>query len=431
MTYLATEMLLYLLSAAAIGMVLGGLIWGGGKRRQMRALRADLMTRLESQKAAHEKTRLSLERADVRMQEAVEAAKADAKRLIGELQRAVEGERRKADEARTDLEELRARTEKEDQEGRASSQAALTAAMRAADVEKAAAAQALAREAQARAHMEELRLLIGAEKLAVENARTELDKARIGWEETRAEMQAAFEAERTAHEQAKRALDDIRSTLSKTFGPEAFGMAAANGSAVDADPERPAPLQARGHNLTALPLVMDMAAAGEALNYPDHDEADIEDREDMSLELVSSFDTEPDATLYLEPEEVVEVAEPADSEAEIREIGAGRAERQGPEAPARPEGFLDQAPDQADDLKAIEGIGEGIERRLNDQGCYQYRQLADLTAKDIDWLSAAIDVTPSQIAADRWVQQAKRLEGGAEDDATFEGGTADRKNAAG
>ncbi|MGI9504952.1 MAG: hypothetical protein ACR2RE_18055, partial [Geminicoccaceae bacterium] len=61
MTYLATEMLLYLLSTALIGLVLGWLIWGSRQRRKLGQLRADLMGALESERAAHQEVRIALD----------------------------------------------------------------------------------------------------------------------------------------------------------------------------------------------------------------------------------------------------------------------------------------------------------------------------------------------------------------------------------
>ncbi|MEZ5935511.1 MAG: hypothetical protein R3F54_27050 [Alphaproteobacteria bacterium] len=307
MTYLATEMVLYLLSAALIGLALGGLIWGGGKRRQLKALRADLMARLESQKAAHEKTRLALDSAETRTKEAVRAASADAARSLAELEGALDAERLKAEEAESALEQMRADVERARNEGNASQREALDNALRAVEVERSAAAQAQAREAQSRAQIEELRLLIGAEKLAAENARAELDALR-------AEMRQTIDSERAAHEQATTALHEIRSALARSFGPEALGVAAAAAAgAVIAGPdqEEDAGVSAgQPASLPLFPLMTDRAADSEALHDPDDDEADSEDREDPSFDLATSIDAGLEPESDLDMHDVFEVVEP-------------------------------------------------------------------------------------------------------------------------
>ena len=58
-------------------------------------------------------------------------------------------------------------------------------------------------------------------------------------------------------------------------------------------------------------MMTDMAAAGEALNNPDLDEADIEDREDPSLDLSSTIEAEPVPALDLGIQEAVEVVDPS------------------------------------------------------------------------------------------------------------------------
>ena len=443
MTYLATEMLLYLLSAAIIGLVLGWLIWGSGQRRKLRALRHDLMATIEAEREAHHETKLLLDDAENATREAVEEAKADAKRSLAELRQTVDAERQAAQEAYTALEKMRAEMDEAVQAGQASGQEAVDQAMRAANAEKAAAADAIAKEAQSRAQIEELRLLIGAEKLAAESARSELAR-------TRAEMEAKLNAERAAHEQAKLALDDIRSTLSRTLGPAALDLA---GTAGNGDAGSPPASEATGWNgdagrtdrtgpgtaggrSSSFSMMTDMATAGEALNNPDLDEADIEDREEMNLDLSPTIDTEPAqepdpaVTTDSDMDETVEVVDPAppppSDRIELRPLPLDSAK------PERPAMFLDRQPDDVDDLQKIDGISLEIERRLHSAGCYLYRQLAELSPKDIDWLASEIGVTTYQIAADRWVEQAKSLNTNDESEkGTIFLQEKDRENAAG
>lgn len=441
MTYLATEMLLYLLSAALIGLVLGWLIWGAGRRRKMNALKSDLTATIEMEREAHHATKLSLDEADAKMREAIEAARADANRSLAELRKTVDAERLAAQEAHTALERMRGDMEEALEVGKTSGQEAVDQAMRTANAEKAAAAEAMGKEAQLRAQLEELRLLIGAEKLAAESARSELQAIR-------ANMGAELDAERVAHEKAKIALDDIQSTLARTLGSAALGVTGKDASAPAAAPTSDetrgqqdlgrdrttdmAGFSAAPNSASPFSMMTDMAAAGEALNNPDLDEADIEDREDMSLDLSSTIDTAPEPELDLEVQDAIEVVDPTPPPVPDRiELRPMPVE---PARPERPAIFLDGRPDDPDELMEIDGISPEIKRRLHKSGCYHYRQLAGLTPRDLDWLAREIDVSTYQMAADRWVDQAKALlrksDVGADQGKAFIGG-ADRKNAAG
>ncbi len=65
--------------------------------------------------------------------------------------------------------------------------------------------------------------------------------------------------------------------------------------------------------------------------------------------------------------------------------------------------------DQADDLKALRGIGEWIEQKLNLIGIYTYRQIANLTNEDSHAIAEAIELFPEQIEKEQWVAQAQTL----------------------
>ncbi len=462
MIYLAAEIVLYLLAAAFVGLLCGWIIWGLGRRKQFQEIREDLASSLDLEMSAHQETRLALAEADGRIKLAVEQAKEDAVRSLGELRPTIENERKRAEAAEAELKALRGELEMAnrggtaidqkaiedalraanaeesvaaeaavkkaqmradaaeaelaqlrsergiaDREGRTADQKAIEAALSAANAEKAAAAEAMAKEAQSRAQIEELRLLIGAEKLAAENARSELAQMQAG-------MQAELEAERTSHERVKLALDGIRSTLANTFGAEAANMVAGPADTADtAETESPPEPVASGITLgpkskpSAVNMMTDIDVAGEALNNLDHDEADSEDREDLGLDLSPNVDLGKETTLN------VEVGKAADAEdVQIRAVPDRIELRPVPGTPTalgRPSHMLVERPDDADDLQRIDGITDVIERNLNENGCYYYRQLADMTTSDIDWLAQAINLTPYQIADDRWIYQAKKL----------------------
>lgn len=65
--------------------------------------------------------------------------------------------------------------------------------------------------------------------------------------------------------------------------------------------------------------------------------------------------------------------------------------------------------DEKDDLKIINGIGPGIEKKLNTLGVYSFRQISELTEESIKQLTESIKFFPGRIDRDRWVEQASKL----------------------
>jgi predicted flap endonuclease-1-like 5' DNA nuclease len=69
--------------------------------------------------------------------------------------------------------------------------------------------------------------------------------------------------------------------------------------------------------------------------------------------------------------------------------------------------WLMAAPDGApDDLTIIRGLGPVLEQRLNDLGIYRYRQLAQMTPENAQWIAMRIQVVAGRIVRDRWAEQA-------------------------
>lgn len=64
---------------------------------------------------------------------------------------------------------------------------------------------------------------------------------------------------------------------------------------------------------------------------------------------------------------------------------------------------------EKDDLKLINGIGPGIQAKLNKAGIYSFRQISELTEESIAQVAAIIEFFPGRIARDRWVEQASKL----------------------
>lgn len=75
----------------------------------------------------------------------------------------------------------------------------------------------------------------------------------------------------------------------------------------------------------------------------------------------------------------------------------------------RPASLFDRRPDTVDDLKEVRGIGPVMERILNENGCYHFKQLANFSPRDIEWISQALGSFPDRIERDNWVGQAKTL----------------------
>ena len=75
----------------------------------------------------------------------------------------------------------------------------------------------------------------------------------------------------------------------------------------------------------------------------------------------------------------------------------------------KPAFLLKKAPPKRDDLKEISGVGPVMQRTLNKLGIYQFKQVANLSAADVRWVSENIDTFPDRIKRDKWVSQAKKL----------------------
>ena len=79
---------------------------------------------------------------------------------------------------------------------------------------------------------------------------------------------------------------------------------------------------------------------------------------------------------------------------------------------SKPQGFA-SAPSDIDELKRIKGIGPVIERTLNDLGIYQFKQIAEFSRDNIDWVEGYLSF-PGRIGREEWVSQARDLAAGKE-----------------
>lgn len=81
-----------------------------------------------------------------------------------------------------------------------------------------------------------------------------------------------------------------------------------------------------------------------------------------------------------------------------------------PGRPAPPATLLREWPGEADDLTRINGVGAAMERILNENGIWLYRQIAGFSSTDIAWLTRAVGALPGRLQSDGWVEQARNLQ---------------------
>jgi len=63
---------------------------------------------------------------------------------------------------------------------------------------------------------------------------------------------------------------------------------------------------------------------------------------------------------------------------------------------------------EKDNLQLIKGIGNVLERVLNEMGVFHFEQIANWTEKEINWIDKSI-AFPGRIQREKWVEQAKKL----------------------
>ena len=101
--------------------------------------------------------------------------------------------------------------------------------------------------------------------------------------------------------------------------------------------------------------------------------------------------------------------------------GSAKAEKAATDKPAKSgtkaktAGFkkLKAPQGEADNLKALPGVGPKLAERLNDYGIFHFHQLAAMTAEDVAAMDQALDLK-GRAERDNWVEEARKLMGGAE-----------------
>jgi len=94
-------------------------------------------------------------------------------------------------------------------------------------------------------------------------------------------------------------------------------------------------------------------------------------------------------------------AEKPAAKAEAKPKAAAKPKAEKAAAPAKaggaPKGLLKRAPADADDLKAIKGLGPKAVEALNGAGVYMYAQLSGFSEADLEWLAGETGLAASKL----------------------------------
>lgn len=88
---------------------------------------------------------------------------------------------------------------------------------------------------------------------------------------------------------------------------------------------------------------------------------------------------------------------PAEEKAEAKAAAKPKAEKAPAKAGGAPKGLLKKAPADADDLKAIKGLGPKAVEALNGAGVYMYAQLSGFSEADLEWLAGETGLAASKL----------------------------------
>ena len=92
---------------------------------------------------------------------------------------------------------------------------------------------------------------------------------------------------------------------------------------------------------------------------------------------------------------------PAEDKAEAKPKAAAKPKAEKAAAAAKaggaPKGLLKKAPADADDLKAIKGLGPKAVEALNGAGVYMYAQLSGFSEADLEWLAGETGLAASKL----------------------------------
>lgn len=119
--------------------------------------------------------------------------------------------------------------------------------------------------------------------------------------------------------------------------------------------------------------------------------------------------TREDATLRDEIERRDQRIAELEREAEASRMAAAEATPAKTRPVGEPPELLAAPQGRPDDLQRIRGIGRVLHRTLNQLGIHHFRQIADWTEAEIEWIASHINTFPDRIRRDRWTEQAAEL----------------------
>ncbi len=439
MAYLAVQMSLYLAGAALIGICLGWLFWGRTHHRRIAKIHSEMTASLEAERELSDKTRLELQDTEAKLERMLAAEKANSEKAVTEVQKLLGTEKEATRTARSENEKLRLEMEAAIDAEKVSASGALQEALQDAERLKVEVEEGKTRETQIRAELEELRLMAGAEKLAAESARAEV-------EQLRAKMQTSIDVEREASRAARQALDDIHTTLTRTFGEGAsviaaldtqsekkpiVGEAALISSSLKGDAQETDEGYQSGANdnldeeIKPVKIIAPLESSGidiepgTAFDVPDEKATASEQTEQSNEQVVpieTSLTLESDGTAPLDNEDRAAPHHDGGGISEADQLDPPITLEPQPanqEKQVRPSSFYEERPSEVDSLQEIGGIDSSIEKLLNEQGCYHFKQLAHFSSDDIDWLVDTLPDVPDlkeRIERDGWIEQARELQ---------------------
>ncbi len=422
LTYLAMELSLYLASAALIGVVLGWCIWGLNRQRHAAKIKEKMQVAIDAEKSVVADMRLELDELKAKLTKDLETERANSAKAQAKVRQLLEAEKEATHAARSEVTKLRQEMDEVIAAEKMSAANAIQDAMRDAESLTEAARTAKYRETQAKAELEEARLMAGADKLAAESVRNELEKLKQ-------QSQQALEFERTKSSQAKDALDAIQATLAQTFGSVAFettenssATAATTGVAGALDADMPSHDGDIDHVIepSSLNQSLENAETPTILDVPGDGIKDINPDQTKVTGDIAAVGLDEQRTIAggdeIRTNGLDHDEGPSGGQAEplLMSNGHGVTDNLSGTAP-KPASLFDQAPDQIDDLKKIDGIDGAIEQALNEQGCYQFSQLASFDNDDVKWLCQAVaghlPDLKARMTDGGWIDKARDLQG--------------------
>ncbi len=435
MTYLITQLWLYLLCAGLLGLLLGWVIWGWWSNRRFQEAMANSERERMALEQAHETERRGF-------QDSIDAAsfeRDEALRTNVSLQGELEGERRSASQAKAEAGRLKqgeVALRGEFERSLASVQEELELERGRTDEAKAEAGRLQKGEIALRGEFERS-LASVQEELDLERGRT--NEAKTTLDTVRADMNHALQSRENELAHAENANGSLRAKLERVEG-EVREQQTSLRRALDEERQAKSALEAELRQ----------------------ERAELSVTKDAVDELRAEMSKEVQAKATLETERTGLVSRETEAKAEIErlraDLAAMSASGQGDSEEAdrlrrqlleagrrqehledeierlrgllrqketisvkseekktfttdapRPATLYDRRPDVVDDLKEVKGIGPVMERILNENGCYHFKQLANFSPRDIEWISQALGSFPDRIERDQWVRQAQAL----------------------